>query len=319
MANNEQRGKDALKHLERELNSRDRKEKSAPWTIAALSAVVVLAAGGGIFFLANQDNDNSDTDAATSAAQSRTESAEQETIEAEPITGEPLTKKRATPLGDTVSCAYEASPGEPGRDVGTPATDNISAQGTVTINLDTSAGPIGMELDRAVSPCTVNSIEYLASQGYFDETVCHRLTTSEGLKVLQCGDPTGTGSGGPGFTFANEYPTDEALEKVDLSQLPDGLPAEQLEQFKGQLLQGETPVVYERGTIAMANAGLGTNGSQFFLNYGDSTLPPSYTYFGTITDEGLATLDKIAQVGAEDGLPDGAPVEEVRIVKATIA
>ena len=83
------------------------------------------------------------------------------------------------------------------------------------------------------------------------------------------------------------------------------------------MLQNE-PKRYDRGTIAMANAGADTNGSQFFLNYGDSVLPPLYTYFGTIDDEGLATLDKIAEKGVEGGGTDGAPAEEVRITKATV-
>ncbi|MEX3503900.1 peptidylprolyl isomerase [Corynebacterium sp. LK2510] len=311
MAHNEQRGKDALKNLERDLNSRDRKEKSAPWTIAALSAVVLLAAGGGIYFLANQDDGDTEVSAADESPASTT---------AEPIQGEPLSRQRATPLPATVSCSYDEAPGAgKSTDAGVPPTDNVSTEGTATINLETSAGPIGLELDRSVAPCTVNSMEYLASEGYFNDTVCHRLTTSEGLKVLQCGDPTGTGSGGPGFQFANEYPTDEALENLDDSALPEGIPAEQEDAYRGQLLQAEGPVTYERGTIAMANAGLGTNGSQFFLNYGDSTLPPLYTYFGTINDEGLRTLDAIAEEGVEGGLADGAPAEEVKIESAKTA
>ena len=83
------------------------------------------------------------------------------------------------------------------------------------------------------------------------------------------------------------------------------------------MLQQE-PKRYERGTIAMANAGADTNGSQFFLNYGDSVLPPMYTYFGKIDDEGLKTLDKIAEKGVEDGGQDGAPAEEVKIDKVTV-
>ena len=106
---------------------------------------------------------------------------------------------------------------------------------------------------------------------------CHRLTTSPTLSVLQCGDPTGTGTGGPGYEFANEYPTD---------QYPVGDP------------ERRQPVIYPRGTLAMANAGQpGTNGSQFFLVYKDSQLPPQYTAFGTIDETGLATLDKIAAAG----------------------
>lgn len=112
---------------------------------------------------------------------------------------------------------------------------------------------------------------------------------------MQCGDPTGQGSGGPGFQFANEYPTDEFGDEAASAQ-----------------------VVYPRGSIAMANAGAGTNGSQFFLNYKDSPLQANYTYFGQINDEGLKTLDAIAQAGTEDGSGDGTPSEEVRIKKAVV-
>jgi peptidyl-prolyl cis-trans isomerase B (cyclophilin B) len=141
----------------------------------------------------------------------------------------------------------------------------------------------------------VNSFVNLAQNAYFDNTDCHRLTTSHALSVLQCGDPKGDGTGGPGYQFVNEYPTD---------QYPPGDPA--LQQ----------PVVYPRGTLAMANAGPGTNGSQFFLVYRDSLLPPNYTVFGKINEAGLAVLDKIASAGVSGGADDGQPATEVTITSA---
>ena len=156
----------------------------------------------------------------------------------------------------------------------------------------TNQGNIGLQLDNAKSPCTVNSFASLAQQGFFDGTPCHRLTTSDSLAVLQCGDPTGVGTGGPGYQFANEYPTDQY--QPDDPKLTE-------------------PVVYPRGTVAMANAGPGTNGSQFFLVFKDSQLPPNYTVFGTIDETGLATLDKIAAGGTVDGGPDGAPKLDVSV------
>ncbi|WKD57566.1 Putative bifunctional phosphatase/peptidyl-prolyl cis-trans isomerase [Corynebacterium capitovis DSM 44611] len=314
MVDNKQRGEQALDSLKKELAARDRKESSTPWKIAALSAAVLIAAGGGIYYLARQGDEGSVSATGESSASS---TAEATTSEAAPA--EPLALARATALPATVTCSYPASTSAASKDAGTPPTENIAATGTATVKLDTSAGAIGMELDRSVSPCTVNAIEYLAGKGYFDDSVCHRLTTSEGLKVLQCGDPSGTGSGGPGFQFANEYPTDEALDKIDTSTLPEGISEKEANSYTSQLLQYSGSVTYPRGTIAMANAGLGTNGSQFFLNYGDSTLPPLYTYFGKINDEGLATLDAIAQKGAEGGTADGAPAEEVRIRTATVS
>ena len=110
--------------------------------------------------------------------------------------------------------------------------------------------------------------------------------------MLQCGDPSGTGQGGPGYRFPNEYPTNQF-------RLTDPLM--------------KVPMLYPRGTLAMANSGLGTNGSQFFLVYKDSVMPPTYTVFGTIDQTGLATLDKIAAAGVADGSDDGKPNQDVTI------
>ena len=316
MASNEQRGKEALSKLERELDSRDRKEKSRPWSVAALSAAVIALIGGGIYFAANNDSGD---DLAASETTAQSEVAEEEQFDASQF--EPIATTREKALPATVNCTYNQAEEKDGEGVGTPPTDGISTEGTVTVELETNQGPIGMELDRAASPCTVNAIEYLAKEGFYNDTVCHRLTTGDGLKVLQCGDRAGTGAGGPGFQFANELPTDQALEGIDLSEMgmPEGATEEDLKQTKVMMLQQNSqPQRYDRGTIAMANAGVDTNGSQFFLNYGDSVLPPLYTYFGQIDDEGLSTLDKIAEAGVEGGQPDGAPAEEVRIEKAVV-
>ncbi len=282
MSNNKERRQEALSQLEKEIKSRDRKEKTKPLTVVVASLAVILVVVGGIWYAATRTTD----DEVITADESTTATTPAES------SYEPLAINRATPLEDTVTCTYEES-GEASREVSVPATDGVSTTGTVTVNLETSQGEIGMELDRTVAPCTVNAIEHLASEGYYDDTVCHRLTTS-GIHVLQCGDPSGSGAGGPGFQFANEYPTDEATDT-------------------------DTPVVYERGTIAMANAGLDTNGSQFFLNYEDSPLPPVYTYFGQISEEGLNTLDAIAETGVTGGGGDGAPAEEVRIEAASVS
>ena len=274
MTDNRKRGEDALAQLDRELKSRDRAEKSRPLKIGLAAAVVILA-----IVLATRDTGEEVT-------------ASEETTTTETPTMEPLAMTRATALPETVTCEYPEA-GEPAREISAPGTENIPTTGTVNVTLTTGQGPIGMELDRSVAPCTVNAIEHFAAEGYYDDTVCHRLTTS-GIHVLQCGDPSGTGAGGPGFQFANEYPTDEL----------DG-PA-------------TSAVIYPRGSIAMANAGADTNGSQFFLNYQDSPLAPDYTYFGQISEEGLATLDKIAEAGVQGGAADGAPAEEVRIETAAL-
>ena len=171
-------------------------------------------------------------------------------------------------------------------DVDTPA-GQVPASGTVTLELRTGTGEIPLALDRAGAPCAVASLVSLAEQGYFDGSTCHRETDVPGLQVLQCGDPTGTGRGGPSY----RYPT-----QVDGSE------------------------TYERGTVAMANAADGFDGSQFFLVWGDSRLPPSYTVVGRVDDAGLAVLDVIAAEGNDgsNGTGDGAPNTPVEIEAATV-
>nr|WP_202485230.1 peptidylprolyl isomerase [Streptomyces sp. SID4985] len=173
---------------------------------------------------------------------------------------------------------------------------SIATSAKYTMKLATTCGDIDVALNTA-APHTVNSFDFLANKGYFDHTKCHRLTTN-GIYVLQCGDPTGTGSGGPGYT------------------IPD-------ENLKDKSLKGN---VYPAGTVAMANQynaqtqqGRHTGGSQFFLVYKDSPLPPDYTPFGTIDTAGLKVLDKIAKAGENTGQGDGAPNATVVIDKATVA
>jgi cyclophilin family peptidyl-prolyl cis-trans isomerase len=191
------------------------------------------------------------------------------------------------------NCQYPSSSDAAASTVNPPDTGSVSTDpARIGMSIVTNRGKIGLQLANNESPCTVNSFVSLAQQKFFDDTQCHRLTTSPGLSVLQCGDPKGDGTGGPGYQFADEYPAD---------QYPPGDPA--LKQ----------PVRYPRGTVAMANAGPNTNGSQFFLVYRDSQLPPAYTVFGTIDAAGLATLDKIAVAGVGGGGDDGTPATQVTI------
>jgi peptidyl-prolyl cis-trans isomerase B (cyclophilin B) len=166
-----------------------------------------------------------------------------------------------------------------------PATATLT--GTVPVTISTSVGDLKAELDADSTPCTVNSFVSLAQQGYFDDTSCHRLTTS-GIAVLQCGDPTGSGSGGPGYSFDDELSGDET---------------------------------YPAGTLAMANAGPDTNGSQFFVVYGDTPLPPSYAVFGQIDAAGVKVVQKVADAGTDDanGPGDGHPKTAVDITSVTVA
>lgn len=166
----------------------------------------------------------------------------------------------------------------------------IDKSAKYTMKLATTCGEIDVALKTSAAPHTVNSFNFLANKGYFDHTKCHRLTTN-GIYVLQCGDPTGSGSGGPGYTIPDENLKDKSLKDN----------------------------VYPAGTVAMANTGqANTGGSQFFLVYQDSQLPPSYTPFGTVSAEGMTVLKKIAAAGESTGAGDGAPNATVVIDKATV-
>ena len=185
---------------------------------------------------------------------------------------------------DTVpagTCQYVAG-GPASKEVELPESEPVDASQAV---IETSEGDITIAFDSGKTPCTVNSFVSLAEQGYFNDTSCHRLTTS-GIYVLQCGDPTATGTGGPGYRFPDE---------VDGSE------------------------TYPAGTVAMANAGPDTNGSQFFLVYGDSSiLDPEYTVFGHMDEASTALVAKIAGDGTESGLSDGAPATPVEFTGVTI-
>jgi eukaryotic-like serine/threonine-protein kinase len=195
-------------------------------------------------------------------------------------------------------CEYPPSTDAASKPVSPPETGEVSTDpARIGVNIVTNRGKIGLQLANNESPCTVHSFVSLVKQEFFDDTQCHRLTTSPGLSVLQCGDARGDGTGGPGYQFADEYPTD---------QYPPGDPAL------------KKPVVYPRGTLAMANIGPNTNGSQFFMVYRNSQLPPAYTVFGTIDATGLATLDKIAAAGVAGGGDDGTPGTEVTIRSARL-
>jgi peptidyl-prolyl cis-trans isomerase B (cyclophilin B) len=212
--------------------------------------------------------------------------------------------KPTTPSGSTTGpCKYTATPDDPSpRPVSLPPDPTPTpSKGVVRVILATNQGPMLLTLDRAKAPCTVQSFLHLAKSRFYNFTTCHRLTLYPTLRVLQCGDPTGTGERGPGYSSKDELPTNLPLWPND----PPTSPAR----------------LYARGTLAMANAGPNTNGSQFFLTFEDSRLRPNYTIFGTIDPIGLKVLDKIAAAGivptAEDPAPlDGAPVRKTDILIA---
>jgi peptidyl-prolyl cis-trans isomerase B (cyclophilin B) len=180
---------------------------------------------------------------------------------------------RAAATGATAACGYQAAiPAD--RFKGIPVFSAAKAAQPYDVRFITTQGVITVKMLTSAAPCTTFSFRFLASHGYYDATHCHRLTT-QGIYVLQCGDPTGTGSGGPGYKFNDEN------------------------------LAGAT---YPAGTLAMANAGPNTNGSQFFFTWKDTTLSPAYTPFGTVIG-GLNVLQRIAAAGddQQNGPGDGYP------------
>jgi peptidyl-prolyl cis-trans isomerase B (cyclophilin B) len=189
-------------------------------------------------------------------------------------------------------CAKSTAKGHAPAKVKQPTVAAKSPAKTLTIT--TNCGDIVVSLLGTKAPMTVTSIAALANAGYYNKSLCHRLTT-EGIFVLQCGDPTASGSGSPtGWT---------------------GYVDENLPQATG--------VNYPAGTVAMANSGPKTNGSQFFLVYKDTVLGPNYTIWGKIT-KGLDLVQKIGDVGAYQMngnqamyAGDGYPIQTVEIVKAS--
>jgi peptidyl-prolyl cis-trans isomerase B (cyclophilin B) len=277
---NEQRRATAKRKLERQLERRAKQTRQRRILTIAAAVVGVLIAAAAVTTVMVKNRD-SHTDSAEASADAAGSSA----------AGRLPAFKPSADLG--ANCEYPQSPTPASKPVEPPRTGKVPTEpAEVSVSMMTDQGPIGLLLNNAESPCTVNNFISLAHKDFYKDTPCHRLTTAPELSVLQCGDPTGDGTGGPGYQFANEYPTD---------QYPPGDPAL------------HEPVLYPRGTLAMANSGPNRNGSQFFLVYKDSRLPPEYTVFGKIQDDGLATLEKIAEAGVQGGGDDGRPVTEVTI------
>ena len=288
MPTNEQRREAAKRKLERQLERRAQqaRQQRILTVVASVVALVAVAAGAWFFVFKKSDSPSTGASASTSAPPSAA-------IPTVLTRGGPdqLPAFKA-PAGLGSKCEYPKA-GTASKPVEPPKSGQVPTDpATISVSMSTNQGNVGLILNNAEAPCTVNSFVSLAQKGFFNDTGCHRLTTSPNLGVLQCGDPSGNGAGGPGYQFANEYPT---------NQYAKGDPALQ------------KPVLYPRGTLAMANAGANTNGSQFFLVYKDSKLPPNYTVFGTIDSTGLATLDKVAGGGVNGGASDGKPTTEVTI------
>jgi peptidyl-prolyl cis-trans isomerase B (cyclophilin B) len=278
-----QLAKDAIERKNQRQAEREKRQKQ--WTAGVIIAVLVIGIGVGGAALAGAFKS---AKAAPLAKAATTPSA----------TASPSPSPSASPSSTAAmvdgKCVYIKG-GTAAKKVSLPpATPDTKA--TYVATIATNRGNIVIDLDNAAAPCTVNSFVSLAGQNYYNKTHCHRLVTT-GIFVLQCGDPTGTGSGTPGYAFGNENLT--ALAKTVNSQ---------------------GAATYVAGTVAMANTGAAdSNGSQFFLVYKNSPLAPSYTPFGTIVS-GLNIIQNVAKAGSDNSSAagDGHPKEAVDITSVTI-
>jgi peptidyl-prolyl cis-trans isomerase B (cyclophilin B) len=277
----------ARERLERRNAARaQQQERARRWTAISLAIVVVIGLAVGGYFVFRGGGKPAQAAASPSPSLSASASVSASTPSASPAPSGSLSASApaVAPVTAKGTCAYPASP-PASRNVGRPPA-KPDKKATYVATIATNRGNIVINLRNSAAPCTVNSFVHLASKKYFNQTNCHRLTTS-GIFVLQCGDPTGTGSGGPGYKFNDEN------------------------------LAGAK---YPAGTVAMANAGPNTNGSQFFLVYRNTTgLHPNYTPFGTIVS-GLKIVQNVAKAGSDNanGPGDGHPKEKVVISRVTI-
>ncbi|MBI2695285.1 protein kinase [Mycobacterium nebraskense] len=263
--------------------------------IVGASAVALAAVAALVIALVTQDDGSANGAASTTPTRARVPGRPGSNAgpTAQATATVPPLPAFAPPADLGANCQYPSAPDTIVKPVSPPpsgrvATDPPQIPATISTNL----GDIGIELANSESPCTVNSFVSLAKQQFFDNTQCARLINATDGGSLLCGGPETDGSGGPGYQFADEYPT---------NQYPAGDPALR------------ATVVYPRGTVIMATDGPNTNGSQFSLVFRDSELDPQSTVFGTITQAGLAVLDKIAQAGIAGNRQSGSPTNPVTV------
>jgi cyclophilin family peptidyl-prolyl cis-trans isomerase len=247
--------------------------------------------------------------------------------------GAPASSAAVAAPGDHF-CAWTAAAGNGVRSVGTPMP-YVASSGIATLTLTTNLGRIDVRLDRSKIPCAVASFAFLAKSGYFANSTCHRLVAKE-LYIVQCGDPSGTGRGGPGYQFVSE-----ALPRVQVDPSPsisfaDPQCAKDPTGCRVTLAPKPGPtcpitdadcattdgsnVVYPRGIVALANpGGLDTNGSQFFIVWRDvAVLPPTYVPLGTVT-AGMDIVDRVAAGGTSTDTGDGTPKVAITITAAAMS
>jgi peptidyl-prolyl cis-trans isomerase B (cyclophilin B) len=259
--------------------ARNRKIRQISLITAAAVAIVAVIGGGYLLLHRNDDKTSTASPAATptpAATAGATPSA---------------SASAAAPAAGACPAVTAKPPAKPKQFSAAPPASDAGGK-SWTLALNTTCGKVTVTLDGKKAPIAVSAMLKLARSGYFDNSPCHRLTTS-GIYVLQCGDPTGTGTGGPGFSY-------------------------------GPVENAPKDNVYKAGTVAMARqSGNGKSmGSQFFLVYKDSTIPSDsaggYTVLGDIT-KGLDVVNKVAAGGVTGGSGDGAPTRAVSITSTSVS
>ena len=266
--------------------------RTRQWSVAIIVAVLVVAVGVGVPAILGTFN------GAKSNAAAKTKTPAASSTPTSSLSASPAASTTPSPASTAAmvdgKCVYTKS-GTAAKQVSLPPA-KPDTKASYTAKFTTNRGTIVVNLASA-APCTVNSFVSLADQAYFSNTHCHRLVTS-GIYVLQCGDPTGTGQGGPGYAFNSEN----------------------LGSLQQATIGGQKEAVYPAGTVAMANTGQpDSNGSQFFFVYQKTYLPASYTPFGTIAS-GLNIIQGVAKAGSDNsgGAGDGHPKQKVQIDSVTI-
>lgn len=255
MPTSKQKRQAAQRHLQRQLERRAaiaRKRRQRNIVLAA--GLAVLVAIGAVFLITSLGDDGTDA-------------------VADPIT--PTSSTPAEPTAVPGDCTF--IPGDPAapnvKNVGVPESP-APTEGIVELAVATDQGDMTFTLDRSLAPCAVQSFVFLATNKFYDGSPCHRMVNQDAFGVLQCGDPSGTGTGGPGYAFSQEAPA------------------------------GDAP--YTTGVIAMANSGApDTTSSQFFIMFAVTDLPPAYSVVGTVT-AGLDVVQTVAAAG-NDGSFDPNP------------
>jgi peptidyl-prolyl cis-trans isomerase B (cyclophilin B) len=285
---NKQRREAARRHLERQLQRRvetDVKRKKRNLIVTIIASVVVVVVIVVVMVAIIHDDKKSKTAAA--AGPTTTATVSDTPTDSAPAS---TSSSAAAPVPQTAGpCGYSQTATTVTKSVGYPPDPSPTPTTNRVMSITTNKGALTMDLDASLAPCTVQSIAYLVGQGLYDNTSCFRLVTS-GIFVLQCGDPSNNGTGGPGYQVK-----DENLDKVDYSAV---------------------------GTVAMANSGPGTDGSQFFIIYKDSStsLGKDYTEIGKIS-AGMDIVQQVVAGGSDDanGTGDGKPKVTLTFTKVTVA